>query len=371
MEPIDEVAQFVSDTLYARPYEIDAITLFLAATHVYREMTTFPRLLVTGPSGSGKTTVLRIARFLAFNAEDCSGATVPGLRSAFNDARDTGLSLLVDEVDVIFGPSGLRGAAHQLRTIACRGYEEDATIRFSASQSSVKVPIYAPAFLAGIGEHCVPDDLLTRCVHVSMAPKPHTIKKSNPGSPAWKIHAQWLAEPLHAQMRSLATQVKEQFPLYESFGPKLQSRTGEIWGGMFTVARILGGTWPSRCLSAFERMATDEGGSARDRQPRQVQLLLDMADIFRTQGDNYIPVREIAEGLMRVSEVYRALAGKRLYMLMTSATGTQASRVHVPGSDNETMVVRYAADCVPAADKILADMYPAAAEEEEGDIELG
>lgn len=371
MEPIDEVYQFVEETVFARKHELDAITLLIAATHFYQEVSTFPRLLITGKSGSGKTTVLRIASRLAFNVEDCSGATVPGLRSAFNDNRETGLSVIVDEVDVIFGSSGTRGAANQLRTIACRGYEEEATIRFSASQSSVKVPIYAPAFLAGIGDHCVPDDLLTRCVHVRLVQKPQGIRKTNPGSPSWKAYADWLKEPLHNQMRKLAPSVKEKFPEYERLHPQLTSRTGEVWGVLFVLADLLGGDWPQRCLVAFEKIAVDAGGSIVDRQPRQVQLLLDMADIFRAHGEEYLPVRLLSDELTAASETYRALAGKRLYTLMTQATGTQATRKHVPGSDNETVVVRFAADSIPAADKILAELYPQASTEENPDDELG
>lgn len=369
--PIDEVSAFISETVYARPHELDAITLIIAATHVHKEVTTFPRLLVTGQSNTGKTTVLRLAKHLAFNVEDCSGATIPGLRAAFNDNRDNGLSVVVDEVDVIFGPSGMRGSASQLRTIACRGYESEATIRFAASQSSAIVPIYAPMFMAGIGEHCVPNDLLTRCVHVSMTAKPDSARKLNPGAPSWRAEARYLAEPLHAYMRKMAREVSRRFPAYDALHPRLTSRTGEIWGVLFTVADILGDTWPARIRNAFEQLATDGGGSPIDRQPRQVQLLLAMAEIFRAHGEDYLPVRTLSDELCARSAAYRALAGKRLYTLMSTATGVRADRKHIPGSDNETVVVRYASDAVPAADKILAELYPPDEQTEDQDMELG
>jgi energy-coupling factor transporter ATP-binding protein EcfA2 len=371
---VDDFSEFTRETLYGRDYELDAIILMIVASHVASEVSTFGRLLITGPSGSGKTTVLRLANLLACNAEDVSGATTFGLRATFADCRDTGLSVVLDEIDVIFGPNGMKGSGSQLRSISCRGYEEDATLRFASGQSAVKIPIYAPMFLAGIGEQPVPDDLLTRCVHVTMTKMPDGVKRANSGSPAWKAYAKWLYEPLHEHMRSISDEVAARFPGYEQLNPGLRNRKGEVWGVLFTVADVMGGDWPDRCRMAFERLAMDSGEGSALTPRRSQQVLIDMADVFRaaateTGTPEFLPVRTVAEGMIASKDngqVYSELAGKRLFMMMTNATGVQATRKNV---DDRTVVVRFAADCVPQADKLLAELAPPEAPQVDPDEE--
>lgn len=375
IEALNDARDLIGRVVYAPDEELDAIALTIAATHVADVVNTFPRVLITGDRGCGKTTVLDMATYMANHPEDVTDATSYGLRAVFTDTRETGCTIIRDEVQIIFGPVGLRGSGNQLRSILCRGYRKNATLRFASSQSSVTVPIYSPAFIAGIGDHCVPDDLYSRCVRIRMEEKPDGVHKLDSVSLAVESYGEAIRDSLHKQVRAARDEIEALFVRYPSLHKKLRGRRGQVWGVLFAVAHAAGGDWPERCRAAFERLACDGGDNPMaSLTPAQV-LLLDMEEVFLSDEDaEYLAVRRLADSLARHperGEFYESL-GDEIFKLMTRATGVQATRKHVvTESVNTTVVVRYAADVIPLANKLRESMEPEPEGDPEEDIELG
>jgi hypothetical protein len=371
---LDEVRDLLGAVVYAEDHELDAFSLALALTNVTDAVYSVPRVLITGKRGRGKTVLLGMAMNIAYNAEDVTGATSFGLRATFTDNREDGLTVIQDELQITFGESGMRGSSSQLRDILSRGCYEDGTVRFASSNSSVVIPVYAPFFMAGIGDHCVPDDVYSRCIPIRMQPKPDGKRLLDSRSIATRTLARSLKDPLHSQMRSIVDDVAGWYKDYSVLHPSLTDRRGEIWAGMFAVAYAVGGTWPQRCRKAFEAIACDGGDDPLARLAPSQRLLLDMAAIWTGEDgpDEFMLVREIAGRLFadeKRGQYYRGIGDQILFTMMSKATGTKAERKKIQG---EVFVVRYATDILPAARELLeASMPPPVPEADPQDIELG
>jgi hypothetical protein len=368
---LDEVRELLGAVVYAEDHELDAFSLALALTNVTDAVYSVPRVLITGKRGRGKTVLLGMAMSIAYNAEDVTGSTSFGLRAAFTDNREDGLTVIQDELQITFGESGMRGQSCQLRDILSRGCYEDGTVRFASSNTSVVVPVYAPFFMAGIGDHCVPDDVYSRCIPIRMQPKPEGKRLMDSRSIATRTLTKSLREPLRAQMRAIVDNVAGWYKDYSVLHPKLTDRRGEIWAGLFAVAYAVGGTWPQRCRKAFEALACDGGDDPLARLTPSQRLLLDMADVFALDVD-FMPVRDIAEALLADEKrgvYYQGIGDQILFTMMTKATGVRAERKWI---DETTVVVRYACDIMPAANELrAASVPPPAPEPDPLDIEMG
>src|SRR6266550_6591771 len=98
--PLDEVRAFIARYLAATDAQLDAITLWIASTHVLPAFLTHPRLLFTSHSPeSGKSLALSLVMDLSHDGYDASGTSY-ALHAKL--AEPTYSTMVFDEVSDIF-----------------------------------------------------------------------------------------------------------------------------------------------------------------------------------------------------------------------------------------------------------------------------
>lgn len=380
--PLDDTREFISECVYARPEKLDAITLLIAASHACDAFMTVPRLLVVSDARAlqagfqtGKTTVLDMVLMLAGNPLDASG-TQPGLSAAFiNNVNKPALTIVRDEIHHVFGRNGLGGNSHPLYDPLVRGYRRNATHLFSSGHNASLVSIYGVAAMAGLG-NAVPGDLRSRCVVISMDPKPESMLLRPTGAEDTLVLGRSYEESLHAWVRGNFGLMKTWARNTPGFRlhPKLGNRREEIWKPLFAVAAAAGGTWPTRALIAFETLALD----ASDRPvltPRQ-QVMLDMGAVFRAHPRaKFLTVAQLHDGLLKLphaGELYDNLSNKAICDLMARAAGQQSD---VKWTGKKAARVRHRDDIMPVVEALERKLFPDPEDEvhapEDWEYELG
>jgi hypothetical protein len=262
-------AALVRYVVLPTPYAVDAVTLWIAATHAQPAWAHAPRLVIRGPEKRcGKSRLLDMVEALCrdpFITVNSSPAAV--YRSITSDPP----TMLVDEADTIFGPKadgnedlrGLLNAGHQ-RNRPAKRYD-------AASNRVESIPTFAMAALAGIG--AMPDTIEDRAVVIRMrrrAPgetvSPYRHRRDRPA-------LRQLAELLTAWLRT-------DLPLLEKAEPDMpvEDRAADTWEPLVAVADHAGAHWPDRARAAV-LVLTTEAAENSDISAR-VRLLIDCRAAF-------------------------------------------------------------------------------------------
>lgn len=282
-------AALVRYVVLPTPYAVDAVTLWIAATHAQPAWAHAPRLVIRGPEKRcGKSRLLDMVEALCrdpFITVNSSPAAV--YRSITSDPP----TMLVDEADTIFGPKadgnedlrGLLNAGHQ-RNRPAKRYD-------AASNRVESIPTFAMAALAGIG--AMPDTIEDRAVVIRMrrrAPgetvSPYRHRRDRPA-------LRQLAELLTAWLRT-------DLPLLEKAEPDMpvEDRAADTWEPLVAVADHAGAHWPDRARAAV-LVLTTEAADNGDVSTR-VRLLIDCRAAFCDH--DAIPTAVLLERLRRDPE---------------------------------------------------------------------
>lgn len=266
------------------PQAIDAVVLWIAASHAQPAWAHAPRLVVRGPEKRcGKSRLLDVVEATCHNpflTVNSSPAAV--YRSITADPP----TMLVDEADTIFGPNadgnedlrGLLNAGHQRNRPAMR-YD-------AAMRQVVAIPTFAMAALAGIG--AMPDTIEDRAVIIRM-------RRRAPGEQVDPYRHRRDRPALQQLCQQLAQWLRADLDALESIEPEmpLEDRAADTWEPLIAVADHAGGKWPERArtaaLSLLAEAISHDQGSTRTR------LLIDCRAIF---GDRTaIPTNELLRTL--------------------------------------------------------------------------
>lgn len=198
------------------------------------------------------------------------------------DKAENRPTLLVDEVDTIFGPKA--GEHEDIRGVINAGHRRSGTSsRCVVKGSDVEVvdfPAYGAVGLAGL--HDLPDTIMSRAVVVSM-------KRRAPGEKVkpWRIREdEPKAKALGARLAQWATEVKQnlwdgtQYVVpWPDMPDGIADRTADCWEALLACAAFAGGHWPLTCNNAALAALADlrEMGDAASTG---VQLLTDLHRIF-------------------------------------------------------------------------------------------
>jgi hypothetical protein len=117
------IGRFVA---FPEAHHLDAVTLWVAHTHMISEFYTTPRLAVvsTEPE-SGKTRVLEVMALLVPNPMLCF---TPSTAAIFRKLDQEQTTLLIDETDTIFSFRGKDDQNEDLRALLNAGYRRGASI---------------------------------------------------------------------------------------------------------------------------------------------------------------------------------------------------------------------------------------------------
>lgn len=255
---------------------VDAVVLWVAATHAQTAWAHAPRLVIRAPEKRcGKSRLLDVVEGTCHNPLITVNASPAAVYRAIG--TDHPPTLLVDEADTIFGGKNAE-ANEDLRGLLNAGHQRNRpAIRWDNNTHSLeKIPTFAMAALAGIG--AMPDTIEDRAVVVRMRRRapgetvaPYRHRRD---SPALRRLAERLTEWLGAHLVDL-----------EAAEPSMpvEDRAADTWEPLVAVADLAGSRWPQRARLAVTTLTaeSDEAGNVSNR----VRLLADIRTAFTVLGE--------------------------------------------------------------------------------------
>ncbi|MGW1791896.1 DUF3631 domain-containing protein [Streptomyces tubercidicus] len=269
-----QIAQFV---IPPSPEALDAITLWVAATHLQPAWQHAPRLAVVGPAKRcGKSRLLDVLTETVHEPMLTINTTPAAIFRSISEEEPP--TLLVDEADTIFGPKvaekneetrGLLNAGHQRGRYVTRVVGNDHTPH--------KFATFAMAAIAGIGD--LPDTVMDRSVVIRMRRRAEGEKvrpfRSRRDIPA--LHE--IRDRIHAWARPLLEEAANLEP-----DMPVEDRAADTWEPLVIVADLAGGRWPRLARVACVRMVTAEVAAEEDH-PSGARILADIRRVFFAQRE--------------------------------------------------------------------------------------
>ncbi|MFG2092812.1 DUF3631 domain-containing protein [Streptomyces sp. NPDC048612] len=269
-----QISQFV---IPPSPEALDAITLWVAATHLQPAWQHAPRLAVVGPAKRcGKSRLLDVLTETVHEPMLTINTTPAAIFRSINEEEPP--TLLVDEADTIFGPKvaekneetrGLLNAGHQRGRYVTRVVGNDHTPH--------KFATFAMAAIAGIGD--LPDTVMDRSVVIRMRRRAEGEKvrpfRSRRDIPA--LHE--IRDRIHAWARPLLEEAANLEP-----DMPVEDRAADTWEPLVIVADLAGGRWPRLARVACVRMVNAEVAAEEDH-PSGARILADIRRVFFAQRE--------------------------------------------------------------------------------------
>jgi hypothetical protein len=287
---LDEVhAALTRYVVLPSPAAVDAVVLWIAATHAQPAWAHAPRLVIRAPERRcGKSRLLDVVEATSHDPLITVNASPAAVYRSITPDPPV---LLVDEADTIFGAKadgdevlrGLLNAGHQ------RGRP---TLRWDASANQVVViPTFAMAALAGIG--AMPDTIEDRAVVVHMRRRATGEKVAPYRSRRDRLPLRTLADQLTAWLRTDMDTLERAEPVMP-----VEDRAADTWEPLIAVADYAGGSWPERARRAATALTdlANETGELSDR----MRLLVDCRTAF---GDELaLPTADLLTRLRALPE---------------------------------------------------------------------
>jgi Protein of unknown function (DUF3631) len=294
---LDEARAFVAAHVSASDAQLDAMTLYAAATHGIRHCVTFGRLLFTSQEAeSGKTLAMTVTAHLSSRPMDTSGsidALNSAIAAASNEPEKPVPTPFRDEISDVFGKSGINGGSNPIAEYLRKGYKKGATRQRSVNRMPEEYSIFTPFIMSGL-RTAVPRDIRTRCIIIAMESgtprKYYSVREGEPDA-----HA--LASSLSKHVQAHAQEIAR----FRGRGlhPKLSNRKLEVWEPLLAVAYAVGGQrWLNRAVIAFTELALDESETV-PLTPDQ-ELIRDLATVAAASSTGFIGGMELADELQRL-----------------------------------------------------------------------
>ena len=278
-ELLDELrAQIARFVILPSPEALDAVTLWVAATHVQTAWQHAPRLAVVGPAKRcGKSRLLDVVTETVHGPLITVNASPAAIFRSITEKNPP--TLLVDEADTLFGTLKAAERNEDLRGLLNAGHQRNRpTLRVTGPEHTpVAFPTFAMAALAGIGD--LPDTIMDRSVVIRM-------RRRGPGervaafrtgrdTPALRA----IRDRLTSWLRPLLGRAMEMEPVMP-----VEDRAADTWEPLIVVADLAGGQWPAAARTACRTMTAHETEQDEDAGLR-TRILADIRRVFAAEGD--------------------------------------------------------------------------------------
>ena len=287
--PLDEIAQFISRFIYAKPCELDALAVWIAHTYVYNAFAYTPRLGVFAEQeNAGKSTVLKMILAMGNNPVKTMNASSNAIYAIIAQRHPT---LLIDESDNIFGRTGSGDKGRVLRGILNEGVEEDGVVLRVVGGVPTPFPVFGPAAFAGIGQ--LPKTMMSRCVLMNLKPAPEgSIEPYD--KQIFAGEANKIKEALKAWVTSRGAELN----LYPPMPAGFYNRAGQIWRVMISIGDAAGPAWGKRIRDAALEIALKITATTN---------ITPAEDLIQTVADNtlqsdFLPSADLIKMLSRAKE---------------------------------------------------------------------
>ncbi|SCL15173.1 DUF3631 domain-containing protein [Micromonospora inyonensis] len=258
------------------PEAVDAVALWIAATHAQAAWAHAPRLVIRAPEKRcGKSRLLDVVEGCCHDPLITVNASPAAVYRAIGTGHPP--TLLVDEADTIFGGKNA-DANEDLRGLLNAGHQRNRpAIRWDAgTQKLEKIPTFAMAALAGIG--AMPDTIEDRAVVIRM-------RRRAPGETVAPYRHRRDGPALRAVAQQLAGWLGANLATLEAAEPPMpvEDRAADTWEPLVAVADLAGGTWPARARHAVTILTAEADESAN--VSTRIRLLADIRTAFTALGD--------------------------------------------------------------------------------------
>ncbi len=294
----------------------DAVVLWIAHTHVADVFESTPRLgLMSNEPASGKTRVLELIEHLAPNTMAATNVHPAVLwRTIDQSARAT---LLLDEIDCVFGRNGSASAYQQLRSILNAGYRQGAKVRRCVGTDAVKdFDVFAPVAMAGLGQ--LPETIASRAITINM-------KRRKAGQEIRPFRLRFAKTQLTCAKMALEewalTCARELGMIFPEM--PVQDRKADIYEPLFAIAALAGGPWPERIKVACIELTKD----GDDLESATDQLLRDLHGIFIIQDQSSMFTVDLLDALYDTGNWQEDQLDPRTLSRILSEYGISASTI--------------------------------------------
>lgn len=292
-----------------------AVILWAAATHALPSLPAAPRLAITSAvKRSGKTRLLDIIEGLVHDPLATMNATPAAVFRSL--AVDHPPTLIIDEVDTIFGSKRVAENNEDLRALINSGFQrgKDALRCVGPLQVPTSFPTFAMTALAGIGR--LPDTISDRAINVRMKRRkegehvaPFRERRDRPALDQLREQlAEWLSDET----------VRARLVKAEPHELGLEDRAADVFEALVMVADEAGAHWPARARAAGKKLSSDAAADDEDESDA-VRLLHDLRGVFDLIRSDHVPTEVILQNLRGLDEAPWAemdLTGHRLGRLL-------------------------------------------------------
>jgi hypothetical protein len=287
---LDELAAFVRRYVVVTPAQTDALALWIVHTWAIDAAHTTPYLSVTSAvMRSGKTRLLDVLRLLCRDPLPAANVSEAAL---FRSLGERPRTLLLDEVDAVFGPKARD--REDLRAMLNAGYRRGAHVyRCVGDGSKQRVEsfdVFGAKALAGIGD--LPDTLADRSLRIRLkrrAPGEDVQRLSENHPPA---DAATLRERAERFAKARDVEVASSRP---DLPAELDDRAQDAVEALLAIADVAGGVWPDRARRAFVEL--QRGDDATADESLGLRLLADCRSAFELDDADRLSTSELIERL--------------------------------------------------------------------------
>ncbi|WP_317452860.1 DUF3631 domain-containing protein [Streptomyces sp. CBMA29] len=256
---------------------LDAVTLWIAATHLQPAWQHAPRLAVVGPAKRcGKSRLLDVLHDTVHDPFITVNSTPAAIFRSITEQPPT---LLVDEADTIFGSAKVAEKNEEMGGLLNSGHQRNrpTTRVIGPEHKPTKFRTFAMAALAGIGD--LPDTIMDRAVVVRM-------RRRGPGETVLPFRSRRDTPQLHDLRDRLAGWLVPLTDAAASMEPVMpvEDRAADTWEPLVAVADLAGGGWPQRARQACRVLTAHEEGNDREAA-LAIRILADIRAVFAACGD--------------------------------------------------------------------------------------
>ncbi|MFD4553463.1 DUF3631 domain-containing protein [Streptomyces sp. NPDC058469] len=270
-----QIAKFV---ILPSPEALDAVTLWVAATHLQPAWQHAPRLAVVGPAKRcGKSRLLDALTETVHEPMITINTTPAAIFRSITEENPP--TLLVDEADTIFGTPKVAEKNEEMRGLLNAGHQRNRYVTRVVGNDHTphRFATFAMAAIAGIGD--LPDTIMDRAIVIRMRRRAEGEKvkpfRSRRDIPA--LHD--LRDRIAAWARPLLDEAAELEPVMP-----VEDRAADTWEPLVIVADLAAGSWPRRAREACARMVATEV-EAEEERPGGARVLADIRRVFAAQRE--------------------------------------------------------------------------------------
>ena len=270
----------------------DAVVLWTAHSHAIDAFDSTPRLDISSAEKQcGKTRLLELLELVCRRARFTVSMTPAYM---FRLIEVTTPTLLVDEIDSIFGPKADKNN-EELRGLLNAGHRRGATVGRMVGEGAAMTPkdfpVVCPVALAGIGR--LPDTIHDRSIVVELRRRSPAEHVEPYRARKIRVAGLGLGRRLAAWAHRNADALADADP---TMPPGISDRPADTWESILAVADAAGRDWPQRARAACIRL---NAVRAENDDSVGVNLLTDIRTVFA--GDR-ISSADMASKLAEIEE---------------------------------------------------------------------